>query len=65
MGSAPAYILDSDGAGGARASSYGNKMNESKPHIAWARRTALRGRHFGVANEGVTFVDLLSASLRA
>jgi citrate lyase beta subunit len=56
-------ILQAAGVGGARASSYGNKMNESKPHIAWARRTELRGRYFGVANDAVTFVDVLSASL--
>jgi len=56
-------ILDTEAAGGAASSSYGNKMNESKPHTAWARRTALRARAFGVANEGVSFVDLLGASL--
>jgi len=38
-------------------------MNESKPHSAWARRTTLRSKVFGVAREGVTFVDLLGASL--
>ena len=30
--------------GGAAASSYGNKMNETKPHTAWARRTMLRAQ---------------------
>lgn len=50
--------------GGATASAYGNKMNEAKPHRAWAERTMLRARAFGVANEGVTFVDLLEASMR-
>ena len=38
-------------------------MNESKPHTAWARRTLLRSRAFGVAEEDVSFVDLLGASL--
>jgi hypothetical protein len=48
--------------GGATASAYGNKMNESKPHRAWAERTLLRAKAFGVANEGVTYVDVLEAS---
>jgi citrate lyase beta subunit len=48
--------------GGAMASTYGNKMNESKPHNAWAERTLRRARVFGVAAEDVSFVDLLSAS---
>ena len=50
--------------GGAVASPYGNKMNEMKPHTAWAVRTLLRAAAFGVALEGVTFVDLLEASMR-
>ncbi|PYI66823.1 ATP/GTP-binding protein [Arthrobacter livingstonensis] len=49
--------------GGAAASPYGNKMNEMKPHQAWAQRTLLRARAFGVAAAGVTFVDLLEASM--
>jgi len=56
-------ILDTAASGGAASSAYGNKMNESKPHTAWARRTALRARTFGVANDRVSFVDLLGASL--
>ncbi|RFS85562.1 ATP/GTP-binding protein [Actinomadura spongiicola] len=48
--------------GGAMASSYANKMNEAKPHRAWARRLMLRARVFGVAAEGVTFVELLEAA---
>jgi len=56
-------ILDTAESGGVASSAYGNKMNESKPHTAWARRTALRARAFGVANDGVSFVDLLGASL--
>ena len=50
--------------GGVKASSYGNKMNESKPHRAWAERTLLRARAFGVARPGVSFVELLEASMR-
>jgi citrate lyase beta subunit len=49
--------------GGVSSSAYGNKMNESKPHTAWARRTLLRARVFGVARPDVSFVDLLAASL--
>ncbi|TDD82413.1 ATP/GTP-binding protein [Actinomadura darangshiensis] len=50
--------------GGAMASSYANKMNEAKPHRAWAQRLMLRSRVFGVAAEGVTFVELLEAADR-
>lgn len=49
--------------GGAAASPYGNKMNEMKPHQAWALRTLLRAEAFGVAAADVTFVDLLEASM--
>lgn len=58
-----AAIVATDGQGGVVASSYANKMNESKPHTAWAQRTLLRARAFGVAREGVSFVDLLGACL--
>jgi citrate lyase beta subunit len=56
-------ILGTSAGGGVASSAYGNKMNESKPHSAWARRTELRGRVFGVAHPDVSFVDLLGASL--
>ena len=49
--------------GGVMRSSYTNKMNEVKPHRAWAERTLLRAEVFGVAREDVDFVNLLSASL--
>ncbi|MQY02642.1 HpcH/HpaI aldolase/citrate lyase family protein [Actinomadura macrotermitis] len=54
-------ILDVAG-GGAMASAYANKMNEAKPHRAWAERLMLRARVFGVAAEDVTFVELLEAA---
>jgi len=55
-------ILGHDMAGGGvRASAYGNKMNEAKPHRAWAERTVRRARVFGVTREDVGFVDLLVA----
>ncbi|MFH8571388.1 HpcH/HpaI aldolase/citrate lyase family protein [Streptomyces sp. NPDC017993] len=49
--------------GGVLRSAYTNKMNEVKPHRAWAERTLLRAEAFGVAREGVGFVELLTASL--
>ena len=49
--------------GGVRASSYGNKMNEAKPHRAWAERTLRRASVFGVTGEDVSFVDLLLTGL--
>ncbi|WP_406097323.1 HpcH/HpaI aldolase/citrate lyase family protein [Streptomyces sp. NBC_01013] len=49
--------------GGVLRSSYTNKMNEVKPHRAWAERTLRRAEVFGVAKEDVGFVDLLAASL--
>ncbi|QPP09056.1 HpcH/HpaI aldolase/citrate lyase family protein [Streptomyces bathyalis] len=51
--------------GGVMRSAYTNKMNEVKPHRAWAERTLLRAELFGVAREGVGFVDLLVAGARA
>ncbi|MEA9984769.1 MULTISPECIES: HpcH/HpaI aldolase/citrate lyase family protein [Subtercola] len=50
--------------GGASASPYRNKMNEMKPHQAWAEKTLLRADAFGVAAESTTFVDLLETSMR-
>ena len=51
------------GGGGVLRSAYTNKMNEVKPHRAWAERTLLRAEVFGVAKEDVGFVDLLAAGL--
>ncbi|MBI9115781.1 HpcH/HpaI aldolase/citrate lyase family protein [Sanguibacter suaedae] len=48
--------------GGAKASEYRNKMNESKPHRAWATQLLRRAQVFGVIREDVSFVDVLSAS---
>ncbi|MDQ1722218.1 MAG: hypothetical protein QOI26_1952 [Pseudonocardiales bacterium] len=56
-------VLDTRAGGGVASSVYGNKMNESKPHSAWARRTVLRAAVFGVANADISFVDLLGAGL--
>ncbi|MFF0158038.1 HpcH/HpaI aldolase/citrate lyase family protein [Streptomyces sp. NPDC005263] len=53
------------GGGGVLRSAYTNKMNEVKPHRAWAERTLLRAEVFGVANEDVGFVELLAAGIPA
>ncbi|MCM2388666.1 HpcH/HpaI aldolase/citrate lyase family protein [Streptomyces albipurpureus] len=49
------------GGGGVLRSAYTNKMNEVKPHRAWAERTLLRAEAFGVAREDIGFVELLTA----
>ncbi|QIP86672.1 HpcH/HpaI aldolase/citrate lyase family protein [Streptomyces sp. Tu 2975] len=51
------------GGGGVLRSAYTNKMNEVKPHRAWAERTLLRAEVFGVAKEDIGFVELLAAGL--
>ncbi|MEU5087961.1 HpcH/HpaI aldolase/citrate lyase family protein [Streptomyces sp. NPDC021356] len=53
------------GGGGVLRSAYTNKMNEVKPHRAWAERTLLRAEAFGVAREDVGFVELLAAGIPA
>ncbi|MDM7830734.1 HpcH/HpaI aldolase/citrate lyase family protein [Cellulomonas edaphi] len=58
------YVDASDVLGrdaGAAASAYRNKMNESRPHRAWAERVLTRAAVFGVAEPDVGFVDLLGA----
>ncbi|RZS90092.1 citrate lyase beta subunit [Motilibacter rhizosphaerae] len=55
-------ILGTSEQGGVAASHYRNKMNESKPHTSWARRTLRRAEAFGVYAEGVSYVDLLAAA---
>ncbi|AUY51909.1 HpcH/HpaI aldolase/citrate lyase family protein [Streptomyces sp. CB01881] len=57
-------ILDRErDGGGVLRSAYTNKMNEAKPHRAWAERVLLRAEVFGVAREDVSFAELLSACL--
>ncbi|MDX3849659.1 HpcH/HpaI aldolase/citrate lyase family protein [Streptomyces sp. AK02-01A] len=51
------------GGGGVLRSAYTNKMNEVKPHRAWAVRTIQRAEVFGVAREDIGFVELLTAGL--
>ncbi len=52
-----------NGAGGVLRSAYANKMNEVRPHHAWAQLTLARAQVFGVAAAGVTFVDFLDAAV--
>lgn len=57
-----ADILHEDrSGGGVLRSAYTNKMNEVKPHRAWAERTVRRAEVFGVAREETNFVELLAA----
>lgn len=56
-------VLSAGRGSGVMASGHRNKMNEIRPHTAWAHRTVQRGRVFGVAADDVSFVDLLAASL--
>ena len=58
-----AEAIRDDSGGGAAPSPSGNKMNEMRPHQAWAERTLLQAAAFGVAAPDVTYVDLLEASL--
>ncbi len=53
-------VMEGD-AGGVRRSDYGNKMNELRPHRAWAEVLLRRAHAFGVLRPGHTFVDVLAA----
>jgi citrate lyase beta subunit len=53
-------VMDGD-SGGVRRSDYGNKMNELRPHRAWAQIVLRRAEAFGVLRAGHTFVDVLAA----
>lgn len=57
-------LSSSMSSGGVRASAFGNKMNEARPHQAWARRTLLRGEAFGVLAEGMGAMDVMVEGLR-
>ncbi|MER8047372.1 HpcH/HpaI aldolase/citrate lyase family protein [Streptomyces sp. NPDC094032] len=63
FGDAQDILRPERGGGGVLRSAYTNKMNEVKPHRAWAERTLLRAEVFGVAREDVGFVELLTAGL--
>ncbi len=57
-----AMAILADDTGGVRPSHYANKMNELRPHRAWAEGVLRRARAFGVLREGHTFVDVLAAT---
>lgn len=52
-------LSDGNAGGGAYASTYKNKMNEVKPHTAWANKIKNRADAFGVSNEKIDFIDFL------
>lgn len=55
-------VLDPTAAGGGvRRSGYRNKMNEVRPHRLWAERIQRRAQAFGVAAQGISHVDILTA----
>lgn len=58
---ADARDVVSAGDGGAAASLFANKMNEARPHRAWASRLLLRARVFGVRRPGVVPAELARA----
>lgn len=57
-------VMSARDEGGAYRSPYGNKMNEARPHAAWAAKVLDRARVFGVARPGVDMVDFLVAMAR-
>jgi citrate lyase beta subunit len=57
-------VMDGD-AGGVRRSDYGNKMNELRPHRAWAEVVLRRAHAFGVLRAGHSFVDVLAAQVES
>lgn len=54
-----AGILEDNHDTGVVKSSFANKMNEIKPHAAWAKKIMLRSKIYGVLNENKSFADLL------
>ncbi|MER2127867.1 HpcH/HpaI aldolase/citrate lyase family protein [Solibacillus sp.] len=56
-----AHIIEqSHGEIGVEKSSYGNKMNEMKPHFVWAKRMLLRAQAYGVLKPGVSYEQLFT-----
>ncbi|WP_321386828.1 HpcH/HpaI aldolase/citrate lyase family protein [uncultured Enterococcus sp.] len=54
-------LASADGQVGVFKSDGGNKMNEVKPHLLWAKQIIRRAEIYGVFNEKKEFVDLLIA----
>jgi citrate lyase beta subunit len=49
-----------NGSVGVVKSKYSNKMNEIKPHYAWAQKVLKKSKIYGVYNENHNYIDLLS-----
>ena len=56
-------LEQSNGEIGVEKSSYGNKMNEMKPHFVWAKRMLLRAQAYGVLKPGVSSEHLLNGKV--
>ncbi len=52
-------ISNSEENNGVINSQYGNKMNEVKPHLNWAKKIIKRGEIYGVFNQERSYIDLL------
>lgn len=48
---------------GVMKSQYGNKMNEIKPHLNWAKKIMIKSKIYGVFHEGQDFTSLLIKQL--
>lgn len=46
---------------GVFSSEFCNKMNETKPHLRWAKKIALRGLIYGVLADGKTYKDIYTS----
>jgi len=44
---------------GVSKSASGKRMNETNPHLIWAKRTIMLSKIYGVLNKGVTYEELL------
>lgn len=44
---------------GVSKSASGKRMNETNPHLIWAKKTVMLSKIYGVLNEGVTYEELL------
>ncbi|ABO48888.1 putative ATP/GTP-binding protein [Desulforamulus reducens MI-1] len=52
-------ILANGGNGGVTKSVYGNKMNEAKPHINWAKKIMILAKIYGVLNERYDYTSII------
>lgn len=52
-------ILANNGNGGVTKSVYGNKMNEAKPHIYWARKIMTLSKIYGVLKEKYDYTSII------